>query len=85
MLRQQGTLLVLDARFDQEIQHELLGTIALGTVFTALAGLFGLAVLADAGLRAWLIGGRWDQLALHALPLVAIYAAIVAWRIRRSA
>ena len=31
VLRQQGTLLVLDARFDQEIQHELLGTIALGT------------------------------------------------------
>ncbi len=31
MLRQEGTLLVLDAKFDQEIQHDLLGTIALGT------------------------------------------------------
>ena len=31
VLRQEGTLLVLDARFDQEIQHDLLGTIALGT------------------------------------------------------
>lgn len=31
ILRQEGTLLVLDAKFDQEIQHDLLGTIALGT------------------------------------------------------
>ena len=31
VLRQEGTLLVLDAKFDQEIQHDLLGTIALGT------------------------------------------------------
>lgn len=31
LLRQAGTLLVLDAKFDQEIQHDLLGTIALGT------------------------------------------------------
>ncbi len=31
VLRQEGTLFVLDARFDQEIQHELLGTIAPGT------------------------------------------------------
>ncbi len=31
VLRQEGTLLVLDARFDQEIQHDLLGTIATGT------------------------------------------------------
>jgi protein associated with RNAse G/E len=31
ILRQEGSLLVLDARFDEEIQHDLLGTIALGT------------------------------------------------------
>lgn len=31
VLRQEGTLLVLDAKFDREIQHDLLGTIALGT------------------------------------------------------
>ena len=31
LLRQEGTLLVLDARFEEEIQHDLLGTIALGT------------------------------------------------------
>jgi uncharacterized protein len=28
---QEGPLLVLDARFEEEIQHELLGTIAMGT------------------------------------------------------
>jgi protein associated with RNAse G/E len=31
ILRQEGSLLVLDAKFDQAIQHELLGTIAAGT------------------------------------------------------
>lgn len=31
ILRQEGPLLVLDARFDEEIEHDLLGTIALGT------------------------------------------------------
>ncbi len=31
VLRQEGTLFVLDARFDQEIQHDLLGTIVPGT------------------------------------------------------
>lgn len=30
-MRQEGSLLVLDARFDEEIQHDLLGTIAVGT------------------------------------------------------
>lgn len=34
VLRHNGTLLVLDAKFDQEIKHELLGTIALGTTST---------------------------------------------------
>ncbi len=32
VLRQEGSLLILDARFDEEIQHDLLGTIALGTI-----------------------------------------------------
>ncbi|MEP6919911.1 MAG: DUF402 domain-containing protein [bacterium] len=31
VLRQEGSLLVLDATFDEEITHDLLGTIALGT------------------------------------------------------
>ncbi len=31
ILRQNGSLLVLEAEFDQEIQHDLLGTIASGT------------------------------------------------------
>lgn len=31
VLRQEGPLLVLDATFDEEITHELLGTIAVGT------------------------------------------------------
>jgi hypothetical protein len=48
-------------------------TAALSTVFTLLAGVFGIAVLADAGLRSWLIEGRWDLLALHAIPLVLGY------------
>src|SRR5438876_7340080 len=29
--REEGSLLVLDAKFDEEIQHDLLGTIASGT------------------------------------------------------
>ncbi len=31
LLSQEGTLLILDARFEEEIQHDLLGTIATGT------------------------------------------------------
>ena len=31
ILRQEGALVVLDARFEEEIQHDFLGTIALGT------------------------------------------------------
>jgi len=31
LLRREGPLLILDARFEEEIQHDLLGTIALGT------------------------------------------------------
>jgi len=51
-------------------------TAALSTVGIALVLLFGLAVLADFGLRGWLISGRWDRLARHLVPLVATYAAI---------
>ncbi|HET7217196.1 MAG TPA: serine/threonine-protein kinase [Vicinamibacterales bacterium] len=49
---------------------------ALSTVCAALVFPFGLAVLADFGLRSWLEDGRWDLLALHAAPLVAVYAAL---------
>jgi protein associated with RNAse G/E len=31
ILRQEGTLVVLDAKFEEETQHDFLGTIALGT------------------------------------------------------
>lgn len=51
-------------------------TAALSTVGALLVFLFGLSVLSDFGLRGWLISGRWDRLALHAAPLVAIYAAL---------
>jgi protein associated with RNAse G/E len=34
ILRRDGALLVLDAKFDREVQHELLGTIAGGTIST---------------------------------------------------
>src|SRR5262249_47183036 len=47
---------------------------ALSTVFTFLACLLLLSILADVGLRSWLDDGRYDQLALHAWPLVLIYA-----------
>ncbi len=48
---------------------------ALSTVFTLLVGLLVLAILADFGLRDWLDEGRYDRLALHAWPLVVLYAA----------
>ena len=32
--RQEGSLLVLDARFDEEINHDLIGTIVAGTIST---------------------------------------------------
>jgi hypothetical protein len=51
-------------------------TAALSTIFTALVGFCAVAVLADFDLRTWLSDGRWDLLALHALPLVLTYAAI---------
>jgi len=51
-------------------------TAALSTVGAVLVFLFGLAVLADFGLRGWIVGGRWDRLALHAAPLVLVYASL---------
>ncbi len=49
-------------------------TAALSTVFGLLLLLFWLAVLGDHGLRTWVEKERWDPLALHIMPLVAIYA-----------
>jgi hypothetical protein len=51
-------------------------TAALSTVSAVLVLLFAVAVLSDFGLRSWLEDGRWDQLALHLVPLVAVYAAL---------
>ena len=51
-------------------------TAALSTGCAILGLIFGLSVLSDVGLRSWLEDGRWDQLALHAAPLVFIYAMV---------
>jgi hypothetical protein len=51
-------------------------TVALSTVFAMLAFVFGLSVAADFGLRSWVVHQRWDLLALHLSPLVAMYAAL---------
>jgi hypothetical protein len=51
-------------------------TAALSTAAAMLVFLFGLSLLSDAGLRSWLEDGRWDLLALHAAPLVAVYAGV---------
>jgi hypothetical protein len=51
-------------------------TAALSTVFTVLVLLCGLSVLADFGLRSWIVDARWDLLSLHVLPLVLGYALI---------
>ena len=49
-------------------------TAALSTVFTVLALVFTLAVVSDFGLRAAIIGRRWDRLAVRLFPLVVAYA-----------
>jgi serine/threonine protein kinase len=49
-------------------------TVALSAVFTAFAALFHLTVLADMGLRKWLEDGVWDQLSLHLVPLLIVFA-----------
>jgi hypothetical protein len=51
-------------------------TMALSTVFALLAFVFGLSVAADFGLRSWIVASRWDLLALHLAPMVALYAAL---------
>jgi serine/threonine protein kinase len=49
-------------------------TAALSTVFGLLLFLFALAVLGDYGLRTWVEKEEWDFLALHLMPLIAVYA-----------
>jgi hypothetical protein len=49
-------------------------TAALSTVFTVLAFVFTLAVIADFGLRAAIEDRRWDRLAVRLFPLVIAYA-----------
>jgi len=52
------------------------GTSALSTVFALLTLVFGLSVAADLGLRQWIEAGRWDLLALHMSPLVAVFVGL---------
>ena len=59
-------------------------TAALSTVCAVLVFFCGLSVLADFGLRSWLEDGRWDLLALHAIPLVAVYAGLGAYTEREK-
>jgi hypothetical protein len=54
-------------------------TLALSTVLAVLTFLLTLAILADAGLRAWFEEERWDALALHLMPLVPVYAGAALW------
>ncbi|HSK08593.1 MAG TPA: hypothetical protein VK911_03390, partial [Vicinamibacterales bacterium] len=55
-------------------------TAALSTVFTLLLLLLGLAALSDLGLRAWIEEARYDRLAWHVSPLIAVYAGIGLWQ-----
>ena len=55
------------------------GTIALSTVFAALLLVLGVSIAADFGLREWLEQGRWDLVALHLSPLIAVYACVGMW------
>jgi serine/threonine protein kinase len=59
-------------------------TAALSTVFTALAVLFGVSVLADFGLRDWFDAGRWDLLAIYAFPVVGALALLGTFAERRE-
>lgn len=58
-------------------------TIGLGSLSTFLLGLFSLAVLTDFGLENWIDEGRWDLLALHLTPVVAIQF-LLAWSLERA-
>jgi hypothetical protein len=51
-------------------------TMALSTVFAMLAFVFGVSVATDFGLRSWIDDQRWDLLALHLSPLVAMYVLL---------
>ncbi len=57
---------------------------ALSVVCATLVFLFGLAVLADFGLRTWLEESRYDRLALHLAPLALAYGA-AAFALERAA
>ena len=59
-------------------------TAALSTVFTALAVLFGVSLLADFGLRDWFEAGRWDLLAIYAFPVAGALAALATFAERRD-
>ena len=48
-------------------------TAALSTMSAVLGVLFAFAVMADLGLRDWIIRGQYDAIALHLAPVVAIY------------
>lgn len=52
------------------------GTIALTTVFAALTLVLSVSIAADFGLRSWLDAGRWDLLALHLSPVIAVFAGL---------
>src|SRR4029453_13951853 len=52
------------------------GTSALSTVFAVLTVTLGVSIAADFGLRAWVEDGRWDLVALHLSPLIAVYAGL---------
>jgi hypothetical protein len=51
-------------------------TMALSTVFAALAFVFGVAVAGDFGLRGWIEASRWDFVSLHLSPMIALYAGL---------
>jgi Protein kinase domain len=60
------------------------GTIALSTVFAALTLVLGVAIAADFGLRAWVEQARWDLVALHLSPMIAIFGALGVWSERTA-
>ena len=51
-------------------------TVALSTVFAAMAFVLTASITADFGLRSWIDNGRWDLIALSFAPLVVVYAAL---------
>jgi hypothetical protein len=53
-------------------------------VFAVLTFVFAVSIAADFGLRSWLVGGRWDLVALHLSPVIAVFAALGAWAERTA-